>query len=68
MNRLQDNKYNRLIFQGSIQSISNLNDFNLSPSETFIVYDFELFSVLVESGNMINIGKLENLHPYEYCL
>lgn len=24
--------------------------------------------MLVESGNMINIGKLENLHQYEYCL
>lgn len=68
MNRLQDNRYNKFIFQGTIKFKSSLNDFNLSPEETFIAYHFELFSVLVESGNMINIGKLENLHPYEYCL
>ena len=66
MNKLQDNKYNRLIFQGTIQNNPNvsLNDFNLTGPETYIVYAFELFSVLVESGNMINIGKLENLHDY----
>lgn len=58
MNKLQDNRYKKLIFQGSIKSKSALNDFDLSPEETYIAYHFELFSVLVESGNMINIGKL----------
>jgi hypothetical protein len=27
-----------------------------------------LFTGLVESQNFINIGKLENIHPYPYCL
>lgn len=58
MNKLQDNKYNKFIFQGTIRSKAALNDFDLSPEETYIAYHFELFSVLVESGNMINIGKL----------
>jgi hypothetical protein len=68
MNRLQDNRYNKFIFQETFRFMANLNDFNLTQKETFIAYHFELLSVLVESGNMINIGKLENLHPYEYCL
>lgn len=68
MNKLQSEPYKKLIFQDTINCKSTLNDFNLGPQETFIAYHFELFSALVESGNMINIGKLENLHPYEYCL
>ena len=27
-----------------------------------------MFSSLVESGNFINIGKLQNIHSYPYCL
>ena len=29
---------------------------------------FSLFSALVESGNLINIGKLSNIHPHSVCL
>lgn len=31
MNRLQDNRYNKFIYQGPIKYKANLNDFNLSP-------------------------------------
>ena len=69
MNRLQDVKYSKLIFQGTYDiSAYKPGNFNLAPSEAYIAHHFELFSLLVESGNLINIGKLENIHPYHYCL
>lgn len=58
MNKLQNSRFSKLIFQDTIHYKSTLNDFNLGPQETFIAYHFELFAALVESGNMINIGKL----------
>lgn len=68
MNKLQDSKYRRLIFQETFDYRSTKDDFNLSPDESVIAAHFEMFAGLVESGNMINIGKLENIHPYTYCL
>ncbi len=47
MNKLQDNRYCKLIFQDTIHFKSTLNDFNLGPQETFIAYHFELFAALV---------------------
>lgn len=38
------------------------------PAATYMTTMFELFSVLVESKNMINIGKLSNIHTYGYLL
>lgn len=68
MNRLQDVRHNSLIFRGRQKTIDKISNFNLTPEETYIAYHFELFSLLVESGNLINIGKLENIHPHKYCL
>jgi hypothetical protein len=68
MNKLQDNKYRRLVFKGDLYYIAKKEEFNLNPAETYATTHFELFSALVESENLINIGKLENLHPYTYCL
>ena len=48
--------------------MTKLIDFNLNPSEAFHAAHFEMFSSLVESGNFINIGKLQNIHSYPYCL
>ena len=58
MNRLQDNRYRRLIFQKKFEYKDRLNNFALNPSEAYIVHHFELFSLLVESKNLVNIGKL----------
>jgi hypothetical protein len=68
MNKLQDNKYRRLIHQSTIEYRGKLDNFELSPDESYVAAHFEMFTSLVESGNMINIGKLENIHPYTYCL
>ena len=70
MNYLQTSKYRGLIFNEPEmnQKISKRNDFNLTPKQSFIAEHFELFSALIESANLINIGKLENLHPYTLCL
>lgn len=68
MNRFQDNRFKRLIFKGKVDFTSRRDNFALSPEESYIASFFELFSVVVESKNFINIGKLENIHPYTYCL
>lgn len=68
MNKLQDNKYRRLIYQQPIEYKGKIDQFDLTPDESYIASHFEMFSSLVESGNLINIGKLENIHPYSYCL
>lgn len=58
MNKLQDNKYRRLVFNGDYLFRKKREDFNLDPPETYATSHFELFSALVESENQINIGKL----------
>jgi len=49
MNKLQDNKYRRLVFKGSLKYTAKREEFNLSPAETYATAHFELFSTLVES-------------------
>jgi hypothetical protein len=68
MDKLQDSKYRKLIYTDNTTFSDKFYRFDLSPTEAYIVTHFELFSTLVESENLINIGKLENLHSYEYCL
>ena len=69
MNKLQDNKYRQLVFKkGSLRYNAKREEFNLSPAEAYATTHFELFSTLVESENLINIGKLENMHKYKVCL
>ena len=68
MNKLQDSKYRRLIYQDPIEFKGKIDEFNLTPDESFVAAHFEMFAALVESGNMINTGKLENIHSYVYCL
>lgn len=68
LNKLSDNKFRRLVFKDSVNFLAKKEDFNLSHAETYATTHFELFSSMVESENLINIGKLENLHPYLYCL
>ena len=68
MNRFQDNKFKMLIYKNRVEFTSRRDNFSLSPEESYVACFFELFSVLVESKNFINIGKLENIHPYTYCL
>lgn len=68
LNKLSDNKFRRLVFKDSLKYTAKKEDFNLSHAETYATTHFELFSAMVESENLINIGKLENLHPYLYCL
>jgi hypothetical protein len=58
MNRLQDNRFRRLVFNGTLSFTAKKEEFNLSPVETYATTHFELFSALVESENLINIGKL----------
>ena len=58
MNRLQDNKFRRLVFSGHLNYTAKKEEFNLNPAETYATTHFELFSALVESENLINIGKL----------
>lgn len=50
MNRLQDNRYKRLIYNQLFKPSDKnhkLNDFSLTPIESYIAYHFELLSVLV---------------------
>lgn len=68
MNRLQDNKFRRLVYTDTEEFRDKLEDFNLKTKQTYVATHFELFSSLVESENLINIGKLENLHTHIYCL
>jgi hypothetical protein len=68
MNRFQDNKFKRLIYKGKGEFINKRDNFALTPHESYVASFFELFSVIVESKNFINVGKLENIHPYTYCL
>lgn len=68
MDKLQDSNYRRLIYSGHTTFHDKIHKFDLSPSQAYVTTHFELFSALVESENLINIGKLENLHPYKYCL
>jgi hypothetical protein len=68
MDKLQDNNYRRLVYNGPTTFSDKLYKFDLTPPEAYAATHFELFSTLVESENLINIGKLENLHSYKYCL
>ena len=68
MNRFQDNKFKRLIYKNKVEFINKRDSFALTPHESYVACFFELFSVLVESKNFINVGKLTNIHPYTYCL
>ena len=59
MNRLQDSKFRRLIFKNKFEfKDPKLNNFALTPEEAYIAHHFEMFSFLVESSNLVNIGKL----------
>lgn len=70
---IQKNRDLRLIENRPLSAIgitkktSNM-DFNMPAAATYMTTMFELFSVLVESKNMINIGKLSNIHTYGYLL
>lgn len=70
---VQKNRDLRLIENRSLSAIgvpkkASILDFNMPPVATYMTTMFELFSVLVESKNMINIGKLSNIHTYTYLL
>lgn len=58
MNRFQDNKFKRLIYKNKVEFINKRENFELTPHESYIASFFELFSVVVESKNFINVGKL----------
>lgn len=49
MDRLQDNKYRRLVFKGRLTFSDKLYKFDLTPPEAYAATHFELFSTLVES-------------------
>jgi hypothetical protein len=68
MNEIQKTAYKKLILQDPFKFFDKINNFNLSPNECYTANHFELFAAMVESGNLINIGKLENIHPYDRCL
>lgn len=68
MNKIQDNKYRMLIFTGPTPFIQKLDNLSLNPKQSYVATVFELFSVLVESKNFINIGKLENVYKHSYLL
>ena len=68
MNKLQEGKYKRLIYKNRCEFRSSIGDFGLNPEEAYVSHHFELLSQIVESKNLVNIGKLENIHPYTYCL
>jgi hypothetical protein len=40
MNKLQDNKYRRLVFNGKLNYNNRKEDFNLSPPETYATTHF----------------------------
>jgi hypothetical protein len=70
---VQKNRDLRLIENRPLSAIgiskkASIMDFNMPPVATYMTTMFELFSVLVESKNMINIGKLSNIHTYSYLL
>lgn len=58
MNKFQDNRFTTLVIRGLLQYNAKKEDFNLNPDEAYATTHFELFSSLVESENLINIGKL----------
>lgn len=47
---------------------SSIFDFDMSPTATYMSTMFQIFAVLVESKNLINIGKLSNIYTYSYLL
>lgn len=49
MNRLQDNKFRRLVYTDVEKFNAKLEEFNLNTRETYVTTHFELFSSLVES-------------------
>jgi hypothetical protein len=73
VNMLQKHRELHLIENGSLVSLgiakkSSVFDFDMLPRVTYMSTMFELLSVLVENKNMINIGKLSNIHTYQYLL
>lgn len=58
MDKLQDSTNRRYVFKGKINDTEKLHKLDLSPELAYITTHFELFSALVESENLINIGKL----------
>lgn len=68
LNKLQESKYRCLVYNKKVKFFDKSFKFDLNPTEAYVTYHFELFSALVESENLINIGKLENLHSYKDCL
>lgn len=59
---------NRSLISMGIPKKSNVFDFDMLPRGTYMATMFELLSVLVENKNIINIGKLSNIHTYSYLL
>lgn len=48
MNKLQDNEFRELIFNGSLKEFNaKKEEFNLNPSEAYATTNFELFGSLV---------------------
>lgn len=72
VNYLQEKKHKNLIINQTIDSMIRKRtvplDFDITPQETYLTTMFELFSVLVESKNHINIGKFSNIHTYSYLI
>jgi hypothetical protein len=73
VNLLQKNRDLHLIENRPLNAIgvpkkTSVMDFNMPPAATYMTTMFELFAVLVESKNMINIGKLSNIYTYNYLL
>ena len=58
MNRFQDNKFKKLIYKGKVEFTNRRDNFSLNPEESYVSTFFELFSIIVESKNFINVGKL----------
>jgi hypothetical protein len=58
MNRFQDNKFKKLIYKGKVEFTNRRDNFSLNPEESYVATFFELFSIIVESKNFINVGKL----------
>ena len=58
MNKLQESKYRRLVYKNRCEFRGSIGDFALNPEEAYVAHHFELLSQIVESKNLVNIGKL----------
>lgn len=59
---------NRPLSVLGIPKKNNIFDFDMSPTATYMSTMFQIFAVLVESKNLVNIGKLSNIYTYSYLL